>query len=343
MKASTKRLLNYAFIFGTLAVVLYLGLSGNDIKDVWKALTSITPLWLGACFLIYGLYVVLDALTVYRFLGSQGYRTSFIFMLYVAIMGLYYCDVTPGASGGQPMQVYYMKKRDIPIGISSSALTVKFFCFQLMLMVIGTIAWLCFKEYVFETIGATNMWILVAGYVFNAVSVVFVLMMAVSRRLVRLFIVLFIKVGTWLRICKDPDAAMARWEGNLATFHASIMMLTRSPLELFLQLLIASAQVILWMLFPVALYFAFGLSGTTVLQLITISLMVYISAAYTPLPGGSGVQEGGFAIYFTGIFPDETLFVALLVWRFFTFYLNLISGAVLSILPSLIRKKKKQG
>jgi uncharacterized protein (TIRG00374 family) len=298
-------------------------------------------MWLCVCFLLWVIYILLDAFTIYRFLHTQGYRTPYRSVIYISLIGLYYCNITPGASGGQPLQVYYLNKRSVPIGISSSALTVKFFCFQVMLIFIGTLAWLMHKEYVYSAI-SENMWILVLGYLFNGISVLFVVLLSISRRAVRLFIVLFIKVGTKLHMCKDPDAATARWEGNLATFHKAIVMLTKKPWELALQLLIAAVQVITWMLIPAAIYYSFGLSGAGLLQLVTISLLLYISAAYTPLPGASGAQEGGFAIYFAGVFPHNTLFVALLVWRFFTFYLTLIVGSVTTIFPQLTKKRARR-
>jgi conserved hypothetical protein len=339
MKTRTKTVLNFAFIFATLAIVIYIGLSGNEISGIWNALNSITPVWLGVCLLAYGGYVLLDTLSIYQFLRSQGYKISFGYALIVSILGLYYCNITPGASGGQPMQVYYLKKRNVPIGIGSSAMTVKFFCFQLMLMLLGSLFWFFNREYVYNQIGTGNMWILVLGYIFNSLSILFVFMMALSRRLVRLFIVLFVKIGTWLHLCKDANAAVAKWEGNLATFHASVMMLTKKPINLLIQLGISAVQVIVLMMVTVALYFAFGLSGTSIVELITVALLLYISASYTPLPGASGAQEGGFALYFAGIFPEGTLIVALLLWRFFTYYLTLILGALLTVWQGFLQKK----
>jgi len=342
MKESTKRILNFAFIFVTLALVIYIGISGNEVSDIWKALRSITPFWLLICLFIYGVYVLLDTLSIYQFLSSRGYKVSFGYIFAVSFLGLYYCNITPGASGGQPMQVYYLQKRNVPIGIGSSALTVKFFCFQLMLMILGSLFWFFNREYVYEQIGYGHMWILIMGYVFNSLSILFVFFMAISRRLVRFFIVLFVKIGTWLRICKNPEASIAKWEGNLTTFHGSVMMLTKKPVNLLIQLLIAGVQVLVLMLVTVAIYFAFGLSGTSIPHLITIALLLYISASYTPLPGASGAQEGGFALYFTGIFPGGTLIVALLLWRFFTYYLTLIGGAVLTVWQGFTKKKTSE-
>lgn len=330
MKASTKKLLNFLFIFGTLAVVLTIGLSGNEFSDAWGALISLAPQWIALCLMCWLGYLWMDGLSIHYFLRKQGYPISFPFAVSIALTGIYYSNITPGATGGQPMQVYYLKKRDVPIGIGSSAMTVKFFCFQLMLMVVGTIAWMIYPEFVDRQVGA-GKWILITGYVFNSISVCLVLLMAVSKRLVRFFLNLFIKLGCKLHLCKDESAAQIKWEGILSTFHASVMLIRQRPKELFVQLGIATLQLLSLMLVVVCVYHAFGLAGHTVGQLIALGLMLYISAAYTPLPGASGAQEGVFALYFAGIFPEGNLFVALLIWRFFTYYVSLIVGGMMSV------------
>ena len=78
-------------------------------------------------------------------------------------------------------------------------------------------------------------------------------------------------------------------------------------------------------------YHAFSLTGASYGQLTTLGIMLYTSAAYTPLPGASGAQEGVFALYFAQIIPDGIRVMALLLWRFFTYSLSLIVGAVVTV------------
>ena len=72
----------------------------------------------------------------------------------------------------------------------------------------------------------------------------------------------------------------------------------------------------------------------------TLGLLLFVSASYTPLPGASGAQEGGFMRYFDGIFPGGTKGLALLIWRFFTFYLYLVVGVFTILLEKLILRRE---
>ena len=340
MKPRTKKILNFAFIFGTLAVVLLIGFNGQEMSGAVEALKSIGPGWIVLCVLAWFAYLLFDALSVHFFLKQQGHGISLASSLFVAISGMYYSNITPGATGGQPMQVYYLKKRSVPIGIGTSALTVKLFAFQFMLAVLGTIFWIIYKDYIAQQLGS-NMWILVVGYVYNVVIVAFTLMMAMSKRLVRFFVTLFIKAGAKLRLIKDPASTQARWEDVIDTFHSSVMMITRRPIDLVIQLLIATLQILSLMAVSFFIYHAFKLTGTTYGEITALGIMLYTSAAYTPLPGASGAQEGVFALYYSQVFPDGIRLMALLLWRFFTYYITLIVGAVVSVVNGFRSSPKK--
>ena len=339
MRTSKKRLFNYALIIITLIVVLVVGFNGNELSGMKRAFVSIKPIWIVVCFALFSIYVILDALCIHRFLRSQKHDVSFMSILYTSVIGVFYCNLTPGSSGGQPMQIYYLTKRNIPVGIGTSALTIKFFCFQVMLILFGAIAWMVFSDYIMLAIGG-GVWILIMGYIINFVSIVLIVLFTVKHELIHAMISFIIKILTKLRLIKRPEITVARWEGYLVSFRSSITLLLKKPSELIYQLVASSAQIIVWGLIPAAVYYALGHSGSSVFELITIAIMIYISASYAPLPGGSGAQEGVFTLYYSLVFKPDSLFIALLIWRFFTFYLSLILGSILIFIPSFRLKRR---
>lgn len=330
MSSRARRILNFTLIFGTFAIVLVITLSGTNIADTAKAIRNFPPIWLLACSLAYALGLLIEALSLYFFLRRQGSPVNYGYAIFVSIVGQYYNNITPGATGGQPMQVFYLRKRGIPIGIGTSALLVKMFCFQFMLMALGTVFWITHREFVSNNIGG-NMWILIIGYTYNTVAVVFLLLIAINKHLVRFLTHFVIRVLTKLKICKDPDRTHLKWDAIVDSFHSSISLLRRRPLELMRQLLLGGLQTLLLMTITVLVYWGFELREVSASELTTMGLLQFISAGYTPLPGASGAQEGVFALFFGQIFPDHIRMVALLIWRFFTYYLSLIVGAVTTI------------
>ncbi|MBE5801905.1 MAG: flippase-like domain-containing protein [Clostridiales bacterium] len=334
MKPATRKLLNFLFLFFTLGVVLYLGLSGNDLEDLAQALKTFSPVYLLLCTACWMVYVLMDALSVHCFLRRQGHPIRLRDSIHAAIVGLYYCNITPGASGGQPMEMYCLSKKNVPIGVSGSALAVKFVCFQIILLITGAVLWLTGAEFVSNHTQGV-VWLIVLGYVFNFFSISGVILMAINRKAVLWVIDKCINIGVKLRICKDPEASRQRWTDHCESFLGSFRMLLRTPKDLLIQCAIAFSELMVQMLIILCIYHAMGFSGPTPMELITIGVLLYISASYTPLPGASGAQEGGFALFFKNIFPDASLFVALLIWRFFTYYLTILVGAVVTTVESL--------
>ena len=334
MKAGTRKLLNFLFLLVTLGVVLFIGLKGNDLEELAAALKNFSPAYFVLCLGCWGVYLLTDALSVHCFLARQGYRLRLIDSLHAAIVGLYYCNITPGASGGQPMEMYVLSKKKVPIGYSGSAMAVKFVCFQVTLLITGAALWLFNREFVTQHTQGIR-WMVLLGYIVNCFSISGVVLMAISRRAMMWVISKCIAVGVKLRLCKDPEASREKWTNHCTNFLDSFRMLLSHPVDLLVQVLIAFVQLMSLMLVIRCIYLGMGLSGVSLIQIITVGVLLYISASYTPLPGASGAQEGGFALFFRAIFPDATLFVALMIWRFFTYYLTVLAGAAVTTVESL--------
>ena len=149
-----------------------------------------------------------------------------------------------------------------------------------------------------------------------------------------------IRFLTKIHICKKPEQWQASAETTIEHFHGSLMDLVHHPMHLLAQLVISVVEMSCLMVVPLLVYHAMGLTGTPWYHVLTVSFLLFVSASYTPLPGASGAQEGGFLVYFGSVFTGGTVSVALLVWRFITYYLCLLVGCADSIFPSLRKRVK---
>ena len=327
MKPLTKRLLNLLLIFGTLAIVLYIGFQDNDLPKTVEILTSISVPSVIVCVALYLLFVFCDALSIWYFLRRQGYQIGILYVYFTSIAGQYYSNITPGATGGQPMQIYYLHRRNIPTGVATSALITRFFSFQFMLLVIGTVCWATHVDYVREHFEGWY-WALIMGYVWNVMVCTIIIVMSFFRPAVRWFANIALKLGTKLHLIKNPEKTREKWTRSVDNFHNTMRDVLHHPKDLGVQLLIGAAQLLALMTIVWFIYTDIGIpKAGTYPQIITLDVLEYTAAAYTPLPGASGAQEVMFAQAFGGVFGENT-FPAQLLWRFFTFYISLIIGLV---------------
>ena len=329
-----RKLFSSLFIAATLGLIVVIAFSNNDLTNAWEALFTLKTEWLLCALLGWFGYMFFDMLGLYYFLRKQRYPVSLAYATYVTLLGFYYCNITPGSSGGQPMQVYYLSKRKIPVPISTSALSIKFLALQIMVVVITTVLWALNARYVNEQIPNVKLFIYI-GYGLNFLSIPLILLVALHRPVVQAIILFLIRIGAKLRLIKRPEETIVRLDAGMDMYHMSIMRLMRFPKRMIWQLLFAGLSLASLMSIPLSVYHAFGQSGVHWYQIIAVSFLLFISASYTPLPGASGAQEGGFLLFFAGAFTQGTIGLALLVWRFFSYYLFLLIGALISIIGSV--------
>ena len=331
-KAARSKFFNAAVIFLTLGLVLFFSARGGDIGDAWAALISADLKWVLAAALCWCVYMTFEAMGLYVFFRQQKVKIKFRVSLLVTLIGSFYSSVTPAATGGQPMQVLALKKRNIPAGVSSSGLAVKFFTFQTALLTLGGLLWILHPAALKGIDDAK--WIVFAGFLINGLTVGAVLLLAINKNIVRGILTLVIRAGHALHLVKDVARVTSRADAAISDFHASVDMLTHHPIRLFYLYLLSCVQVLGLMSIAYCVYRALGLRQYTYLDILTLQFLLFIAASFTPLPGASGAQEGGFYIFFQQVFPADKLVGALLLWRFFTYYLTLIVGLCAVVIDS---------
>ena len=62
---------------------------------------------------------------------------------------------------------------------------------------------------------------------------------------------------------------------------------------------------------------------------IVTSAYVMLIGSFVPIPGGSGGLEYGFVAFFGNFLVGAKLTAVMLIWRFITYYLGIIIGAIM--------------
>ena len=202
------------------------------------------------------------------------------------------------------------------------------------------VLWLCNASFCQAQLGRVKMFIIL-GCAVNAAAVPLVLLAMFRREWLDRLAAMLLRLGARLRLVKQPEVLNERIRRILDSYHDSMVGVARRPGQLLTQLLVSLAEMLCLTSITVCVYRAFGQAGTAWYELLAVSIMLFVSASYTPLPGASGAQEGGFLLFYQGIFAGGTISVALLVWRFMTYYAILLIGAGDALISSF-RKKYRQ-
>lgn len=325
----------------TLILGVYLVRSGElprMLDSLWRL--DVRWVWAGAlCILV---YLLLRATTLKYYLWSRKCDIRFHQALIISGIGQFYSAITPSASGGQPLQVLAMHKRGIPISTGTAAVSIKFIAFQLSFMLMGGALWATHMHMVADQLGPVR-WLVALGYLINATLIVVVLLTMSSKGVVDRLVRWAIRMALRLRLLRDADKAHKKAEDTLEDYRQSLMTLKSRPMDAAWVFLLSLLQVVFYMGVVCCLYHAFQLSGTDNLSLLTLQLLLFITAAFVPLPGAAGAQETGFYLFFRGIIPDASIVTLMVCWRFFTYYMLLILGLLAVIVDGLMLRRKRGG
>lgn len=325
MKVNVKKLLSMLLVVGSIVLVIGIAFSNSELEDAWKALESLDLKWVLGIFACWFSYMFFDALSGWIYLRSEGFGLSLGRAVNACLIGFYYSNITPSSAGGQPMQVNSLRKAGVPVGYGTMTATVRFICNQAVVSLGSMAFWLMNREFVRNQLGDA-IWLARLGWTISFAAVPLFLLAAFQRKLIQRLALGIIRLGRKLRLVRNEEAVIAVTTNVLDTYHAALKDISRRPLQICQQMLCSCLSIggLIGSIYFV--YHAFGFSGTPWYQLVTISFLLFVTASYTPLPGASGAQEGGFLLYYQGIIPGDRIGLALLVWRFFTYYLFLLVG-----------------
>ena len=331
MNRKLKKALSLLFILLSVVAVICIAFGNPELSNAWDALRGLDVRWIIGLVFCWAAYAFFDALGTWICLRKQGYPLGLGTVISITLIGFYYSNITPGASGGQPMQVNSLRKAGVPVGNGTTAVTVRLIANQFMVSMLSLLLLLLNRSFVHQQLSGA-IWFVRIGWVINFAVVPLVLLAAFRRSLIRKLASGLISLLSRIHLIKDRDAAEQKTAEVLDTYHTAILDLFRSPVQLLLQCLCSTVSLLALTGSIVFVYYAFGLTGTSWDRLLTLGLLLFVSASYTPLPGASGAQEGGFMYYFNGIFTGGSKGLALLIWRFFTYYLFLFVGIITVLL-----------
>ena len=341
MEPRTRKTASILFIVISIAAVFIIAFGNEELADSWHAVRQMNGWWLAGVFACWLVYTFFDGMNYWCYLRRQGFRISIGRAVNVALIGFYYSNITPAATGGQPMQVNSMRKAGIPVGYGTMAVTIRFITNQTMICLISFALYLLNRDFACQKLSGA-MWFVRIGWVINFAAVPLVLLAAFKRSWIQKTAEILIGWLNRIHVIRNQDKAISRITGVLDTYHSAFLDLMHTPGQILLQFACSTVSLLGHYFIVFCVYHAFGQSGTPWYQLLTLSSLLYISASYTPLPGASGAQEGGFMFYFNGIFLHGTIGLALLIWRFFTFYLYLIVGVFTVLLEKIILRREKR-
>lgn len=304
-----------------------------------------------------GLFIIMYAADTlkYTLLGrSYGHKLGIAKDMKVALIGKYYEAITPFATGGQPMQIYYFYKNGMSGSKSTSITMVKYAVQMLAVTVVAAIVMgLGVGKLGMIENEITRNTILICGWVgfgINAFIPVFVTFIVFCPRAVSWVISLFVRLLYKIKIIKNADkleTKIRQWVDDFAVFSQFVY---KKPLTFLLLFVLCLFEPIIQFIIPYFVLVAMcgtevmGLEGGALLfSVMVLSMYATYAAAFIPTPGNSGAVESVFMLAFT-VVAESVLFWYVIVWRFLLYYIYVFLGVGMNVydLVGNFRRERKR-
>ena len=262
-----------------------------------------------------------------------------------SIISRYYDYITPLGSGGQPIEIYYMRKKGVP-GAIASGIAIMCYAMGLFATVFLTLAMLFWKGFLGVT--PTIEALAIIGIIFNIVMPLSILVFSIIPKVGEWLAKCVSKIAGFFHITKDPEAFKIKAINSIKEYADCIFYF-------FGKYSIATFFVFFFaILYNVAIYsvpyFVIRLCGVPAesidyFNIFTLCLICYMAITIFPTPGNSGAAEISFYSIFSSylsVLGSGFLFWGVMTWRFATYYLFIILGVLLMIFEKIVRRKTTQ-
>lgn len=336
-----KHLFSLIYMGVTIIAIVLIGIFAADLEAITEALKDFNIWWLISCVGAVLLFWLTDALLLHD-ISQYMYKAQPLSQsIKIGVIGLYYSALTPSSTGGQPMQVMYMKRNNVPVGTATCIVSIKFVVYELSLCALY-IAGLVVRGAYYYVHSNEAFWFAVLGFVINLIAVSCIILTIVNKKLVLRFGKGILKLLSRLKLIHRMEEKTESFERTIEDYHTAASYISKYKLRALGSFVISVFNLGFLFVIPYLIYLSFGYREYNIFDIFVMESFLSLAVSFFPLPGAAGASEGGFLLFFGRFFGAATA-VAMLIWRFLTYYLVLIVGSLLVLFDEVfsIRRTKR--
>lgn len=327
MKDTKKNAILLLFI--TFIVLFFL--LKDDFHNIMEVIQNVNFVWLLLAILVYFFYIWFKAITIYILTKEHSEKIRLKDMLNQTIITQFFNGITLFSTGGQPMEVYMLKKKGIKVATATNIIVQNFIVYQLALITYGIIAVLLNYKLRLFTMNSALQTLIVLGFIINIVVGVVLLFISFSTKFNDFVGTCIIRFATKVKLVKNQEKVIEKWHEKLDDFHQGAVLLKRKKSILVKGYLYNLLGLTAFYLVPFFVVFSLGIEKETLSLVVSLvgSAYVLVIGNFVPIPGGSGGIEWGFVQLFNSYLSASVLSATLILWRLITYYLPTAIGGIL--------------
>ncbi len=330
MKKS-KKTINIMLLLAATILVLYFMLRDNYDAIIHEIVNINLFYLIIALIFIFG-YWFFKAIILYDVSKTFKEKYTFKKAFRIQLLTHFFNAITPFASGGQPFQLYSLKKDGFNYNDGTNIVMQEFIIYQLSLVTLGIIA--IIYNAIFELFPEVKLleYLVALGFLINFFVIVVLFILAYFKKVDQFLVKITINLLIKFHIVKKnkKEETLNKWDEHIERFNVGAHKLTENKLRFIKLYLLSLVALVLLYLIPCVLLYGMGdFTSVTPIKAIIASAYVMLIGSFVPIPGGTGGLEYGFIAFYGNFITGPVLSALMLIWRVVTYYFGLIIGAIM--------------
>lgn len=329
MKNKTfKKVVTFLTILLITIIVLYFSLKDN-FDDVMKQILNINIWWFMMALILMITYWFLRSIVMYIFAYKFENKYTYKEAFHLIVSSQFFHAITPFNSGGQPYEIYALKKSGLKVSEATNVSIQAFITYQIALVLLGTFA--IVYNYFFHTFKEVGILkeLVVVGFTINVAVVIGLFIISFSKKMKQVIIYNIIEILSKLNIIKDKNSIIEYWDRSLGDFNKGAELLVKNKVDFMKAISLNILSLLSLYLIPMVILFGINdFHSLNSINTINATAYVMLIGSFIPTPGAAGGIEYSFIQFFSNFISGAHLNTVMLLWRFLTYYFGLIIGAI---------------
>lgn len=194
MRNKKKAIFNTIFLILIFSITVYMVFKGEDLGEIIHTVRQADPVYLLVSVVCVVLFILGESVIIFYMMRTLGAKVKMGHCALYSFVGFFFSCITPSASGGQPMQIYFMKKDKLPIPVTTLVLMIVTITYKAVLVVIGIVIWIFGRGFLEGYLGQ-YMWVFYLGVGLNIFCVTFMMILVFAPGLAKWIMVKGLKLN----------------------------------------------------------------------------------------------------------------------------------------------------
>lgn len=342
-KKRIRKFILYAILFiAIMGLTFWNVFRGQDFHGMLAAMGEMSGWYLLAAVFLAVSFVAMEGIMIWYLLRGIGEKQSLFRCFSYSFTGFFFSGITPSASGGQPMQLYYMNRDGCSFSASFAILMI-IAVFNKFVMALLGVGILTFWNKPLHTHLEGYYGLFCIGVLLHVGWVIILFLIMFRTAWIRKILYRLEHIPVRLNLWKESDARREKIDNFFSGYEETVRFLQDHKKMVAAIVAGSFLQRCCTLILVCVVYRGLGLLEMALPSIFFLQASVSVAVEMLPIPGAQGVTEAMYSSVFGAIFPGHYLVASICISRGISFYLVLIIGGICALLRLFTEKKDKTG